>query len=196
MNTFKSSITSLLTFALLSSPAFAAPGSVNFKGQAKFVSDAPMEKINGIGAAMGSVNFDPEAPASVSGKITVPLSSMETGNKKRDEHMRGGEWLEADKCPDISFEFSGAKLLDQSSKGDVKAFKLEVEGKFTVHCVTKPLKTNVTLKTKGSLVKVDSAFPVVLKDHNIKGKEGVMGSKVGNSVKASVSLKGKLGGGK
>jgi polyisoprenoid-binding protein YceI len=193
MNTFKTALTSLLAATLLCAPAFAAPGKVKFKGQARFVSDAPMEKINGIGPAMGAVNFDPEAPASVSGKIVVPLSSLETGNKKRDEHMRGGEWLEASKCPEISFEFSKAKLLDKSSKGDVKSFKLEVDGKFTVHCVTKPLKTTVTLKTKGPLVKVDSAFPVVLKDHEIKGKEGVMGSKVGNSVKASVSLKGKMG---
>lgn len=192
MSMIKTTLTSFFTVALFSAPLFAAPGNVKFKGQARFVSDAPMEKINGTGKAMGDVTFDPDAPATVSGKISVPLSSMETGNKKRDEHLRGAEWLEASKCPDISFEFKGAKLLEQSSKGNVRSFKLEVEGQFRVHCVTKPLKTVVTLKSKGPLIKVISTFPVTLKDHNIKGKDGIMGSKVGNTVEASVVLNGKL----
>ena len=193
MRIFNLSLVSLAAVALLSAPLFATPSGVKFKGQAKFVSDAPMEKINGTGSAEGGVQFDPDAPAKVSGKITVPLSSMETGNKKRDEHLRGAQWLEADKCPDISFEFKGAKLLDKKTKGDMTAFKLEVQGQFTVHCVTKPLKTVVNLKTKGPLVKVTSKFPVTLKDHAIKGKDGIMGSKVGNTVEASVRLKGKMG---
>lgn len=183
---------SMFVVALMSAPLFGAP--VKFKGQARFVSDAPLEKINGTGAAMGEVNFDPKEPGSVSGKISVPLSSMETGNTKRDEHLRSAEWLEADKCPDISFEFNGAKLLNQSENQGVVSYKLEVEGQFSVHCVTKPLKTTVILKTKEGKVKVNSKFPVTLKDHAIKGKDGVMGSKVGNTVEASVALNGSLGG--
>jgi hypothetical protein len=54
----------------------------------------------------------------------------------------------------------------------------------------------VNLKKKGNMVKVMSSFDVALKDHEIKGKAGIVGSKVGNSVKASVTLKGKAKGAK
>ena len=195
MRTFKTAF-SLLSLALISAPLYAAPVGVQFKGQARFVSDAPMEKINGTGAASGEVTFDADAPEALTGKITVPLTSMETGNAKRDEHLRGSDWLDASKCPDIKYEFQGAKLLDKKSKGDVTAFKLEVQGNFTVHCVSKPLTTVVNLKKKGALIKVMSSFDVALKDHEIKGKAGIVGSKVGNSVKASVALKGKAKGAK
>ena len=187
------SFISIIYVSLLSAPLFAAPTEVKFKGQANFVSDAPMEKINGTGSATGAVQFDADAPETITGKISVPLSSVETGNKKRDEHLRGADWLEADKCPDITFDFKGAKLLDKKSKGEMNAYKLEVTGTFTVHCVSKPLKAVVSLKTKGALAKVDSSFDVVLKEYEIKGKSGYVGNKVGNAVKASVRLKGKMG---
>jgi hypothetical protein len=69
---------------------------------------------------------------------------------------------------------------------------MQITGNFGAHCVEHQITTKVTIKVKGSKVKVKSKFTVTLANHNIAGAQGVVGSKVAAIIKAKVKLTGKL----
>ena len=197
MSLIKTSLTSLLVSALTFSVVSAAPAPLStFKGPVTFSSDAPLEKINGVAKAQGELRVDLDHIDQLEGDVSVEVKSMKTGNEKRDAHMYGGEWLDASKCPKVTYSFKGAEVLDQKTKGDVSSYRLKVKGEFSLHCVKKPMEAVVELKTKGSLAKASTSFTVALKDYNIEGKKGVVGDKVGNTIDVKVSLKSKLKGSK
>jgi polyisoprenoid-binding protein YceI len=120
----------------------------------------------------GELKFDPEAKTG-SGKITVPVASLSTGIKMRDEHLQGEQWLNMKKFADITFETTAVKHKD----GDT----YDVTGNFTMNGVTKPVTTTATVKftaykpefekarlPKGNMIRVASAFDVKLSEFNIK----------------------------
>jgi len=80
------------------------------------------------------------APQTVSGRIDVKAASVETGIRKRDDHMRSADFFEAEKFPDISIVVTSAEAI----KGDT----VDLHADLTVKGTTKPL----TLKTKVSPV--------------------------------------------
>ena len=57
----------------------------------------------------GSLLVDHESPANSSVRITVPASSIDTGNKGRDEHLRGPDFFDARQFPNIEFESTKVK---------------------------------------------------------------------------------------
>jgi polyisoprenoid-binding protein YceI len=75
----------------------------------------------------GSVGVD----GSLSGTLVVDAASIDTRNKRRDEHLRTADFLEVAKYPTITFEATGVRL---TSSGQV-----EVTGNLTVHGQTRPL---------------------------------------------------------
>lgn len=173
-------------------PAHADPKAATLAGQAKFSSDAPLEKIVGTADGGGDISLDPADPASVKGKLSMTVKSMKTGNDMRDDHLRGADWLDAEKCPDITFEIATATVKSQKTEGDITEVELEVAGNFGLHCKTAPLTAPVTLKWKGDKLKAETKFQVKLGDFDIKGREGVVGSKVGTTIEVETSLKGVL----
>ncbi|MFN3198790.1 MAG: YceI family protein [Bradymonadia bacterium] len=171
--------------------ASAAPKKVDLAGQFEFVSDAPLEKIFGTAPEVkGTVETDFDNLAATKGTLTVPVASMKTGNDTRDEHLRSAEWLDAEKFPNITFEIEKAEVKGTEAKGEVKIATLHATGKFTLHGVTTPMTTPVTVKWKGDKVKVEATFEVKLADYQVKGKDGVVGKKVGETIQIKGALKG------
>lgn len=68
-------------------------------------------------------------------KANIDIASIDTGNEKRDEHLKSGDFFDAKKFPTMKFESTGIK-------GTPESFK--VTGNLTLHGVTKP----VTLDAK------------------------------------------------
>jgi len=181
------------TLALLATTAVcAAPQGAELKGQATFISDAPVEKIEGTGDATGTFSVDFADLSTLKADLKVPVASMKTGNTTRDDHMRGAEWLEADKCADISFSVKSTKSIKSETQGEVTEHQVEVTGDFTVYCVSKPLTVPATIKVKGDKMKISTKFELSLADFDIKGKAGVVGEKVGKTIAISTSLNGVL----
>lgn len=79
----------------------------------------------------GTVLFDPPhvSRASVSAEINV--ASIDTGVKKRDDHLRSDEILDAARYPKITFRSTGIEPLG-GNRGRVK-------GDLTIHGVTRPI---------------------------------------------------------
>jgi len=183
-----------LLVSLIASSGFAAPSSVSVKGQARFLSTAPLEKIVGTAPVAGGFTLDFKQPeTAVSGSFKVPVAKMKTGNDMRDDHLRSAQWLNAEKCPNIEFTATKSKLLkaDVNDKG-IATLKLEVMGKMMINCVSQPLSTTITVKRKEKKIKVGGKFEIKLADFQVKGKKGIVGKKVGESIQVSLNLTGKM----
>lgn len=140
----------------------------------------------------GNLKFDPTKRTG-SGKIVIDAASINTGIDLRDEHMRSPNWLDTAKFKTITFEATTVKF--------VKGNTYSVTGKFTMHGVTKTIKTNVEVKHlkesattksagfKGDVLQVKSKFTVNLSDFGIKIPAPAKG-KVSNAVTISVTVYG------
>jgi polyisoprenoid-binding protein YceI len=167
--------------------------------QAQFNSKAPLEEINGTASIVkGTFTIDPSNIEATTGKIEVPITSMQTGVELRDQHLRGKDWLDADGSPNIIFEvkkISGVQIVSSGNgKGVAKGI---AEGTLTVHGVAKaasfPIEISYVEKSPADVVMIKSEFTVSLKDHNIAGKKGIVGSKVAETINVKVSLFGSAG---
>lgn len=166
------------------------------KNQFEWHSTAPLEEIKGTADGVtGALTIDPKFPKSLTGIISVPVSTMKSGNDMRDEHIRNEGWLDAANHPTISFTISSVKDL----KVNGNKMTGHAVGNFTMHGVTKQMTIPFTLqyidasdKTRerapGDLVMVTADFNVPLADFNVTGSKGVVGSKVGEKI----SIKAKL----
>ena len=75
--------------------------------------------------------FDEAAPSNSKVEIEVNTSSVDTGNKKRDDHLRNQDFFKVKEYPKMSF-----KSTKVTKKGDGK---YEIAGKFTLLDKTKDI---------------------------------------------------------
>ncbi len=174
-----------------------------YKNEVRFVSAAPLEKISGNAANItGSFAIDLQNLSATTGKFNVPVSSMGTGSSSRDKHMMAADWLDEAHFKNITYALKSLVVenTDNSTPGKT-VITATAKGDFTLHGVTRPLDAKVVItylnesaQTKqiaaGDLALVKVEFSVPLKAHGIAGKEGVVGSKVGESIAISAQLFG------
>jgi polyisoprenoid-binding protein YceI len=83
----------------------------------------------------GRVVLDREGDRSLV-EVTVRATSVDTGMDKRDEHLRGPDYLDAAKYPEMTYKSSKVTYTSDRTA--------TVEGNLTLHGVTRPLTLNVT----------------------------------------------------
>lgn len=166
----------------------------------KFLSDAPMEKINGTADGIsGWFTLDAGNLEATTGKMTVQVRSMKTAISKRDEHMYSEGWLNADKFSTVEFEIEKFSNVVVNSSGGRTVISAKAIGKFTCHGVTTGHSADIVIvyvkessetkkRSSGDLAMITAKFNVALKDHNITGMNGLVGSKVGEEIKITASL--------
>ncbi len=140
----------------------------------------------------GSFRFDPTRKTG-SGKLVVDVASLDTKIPLRNEHLRSKNWLDASAFPTIIFETTKVTFL----KGETYT----VEGKLTIHGVTKTVKTTASLKmmkasekTKtagftGDVLQVKTELSVALGEFKINIPAQAKG-KVAETVKIRVTAYG------
>jgi polyisoprenoid-binding protein YceI len=57
--------------------------------------------------------YDHQNPANSKVTARIPVASIDTGNDKRDAHLRSGDWFEADKHPYLTFESTSVRPLGE-----------------------------------------------------------------------------------
>jgi polyisoprenoid-binding protein YceI len=77
-------------------------------------------------------------PEGVSAYGTVETASVDTREPQRDGHLRSADFFDADQHPQITFQSTAVRAIDDED--------FEIEGDFTVHGVTRPLKLIATLE--------------------------------------------------
>lgn len=107
-------------------------------------------------------------------ELSADANSVNTDNDKRDEHLRGEDFLDVAKFPKLSFKSTSVKK--------VSANKYKVNGNLTFHGVTKPITLDATLRgvtTNPMSKKATAGFKVT---GTIKRKDFGFGTKYGNAM--------------
>jgi polyisoprenoid-binding protein YceI len=84
----------------------------------------------------GTITDSPQDPSKTAFDVTVDVNSINTGNEKRDGHVKGPDFFSAKEFPTITFKSTSV----QSGGGEGK---LQVTGDLTMHGVTKPITATV-----------------------------------------------------
>ncbi|MEN8214618.1 MAG: YceI family protein [Pseudomonadota bacterium] len=79
----------------------------------------------------GSFVYDRDNPSASSVSVVIETASVDSNHAERDKHLRGDEFLHADKFPEATF-------VSSSFKVDGSAFAV-MEGVLTLRGVSKPL---------------------------------------------------------
>jgi len=86
------------------------------------------------------VTFDPDAPASLRVHAVIDAASIDTGNRKRDEHLRSADFFDVTRFPEITFTTTAVK-----PEGD----HYLLTGDLAMHGVTRPV--TLTLEYNGTV---------------------------------------------
>jgi polyisoprenoid-binding protein YceI len=83
------------------------------------------------------LDFDPQSPERSSVEVRIAVASVNTGNERRDNHLRSGDWFEAETYPYITFK--------SSSVTRTAADRLLARGELTIKDVTREVELPITL---------------------------------------------------
>ncbi len=207
----KAIIKSLVLSLLIMTAAFAGGFDINSKGeqtfsfkdkvgrnQTTFFSTTPLEDITGMSTDVwGTVSFDIEdVENTLKGEILISTASLRSGIDLRDEHIRGADWLDAEKFPTISFkikEVAGIEKIEDNK------LKVKVLGEFTLHGVTKEVESEVTLvyleenemtkmRLPGDLLGVRATININLSNYGVQHM--ALGKKVSDEIEINVNIVG------
>ncbi len=143
MNKLKCLFFNLVILILL----FVASFSVSYARETSFEVDEKESKVGfmvkhkitkdvygGFRNVEGKVTFDKEQNSIINVEAKIDVSSIDTGNFKRDRHLRSPDFFDANNFPFIIFESSDVEKLENG--------KYIVTGLLTMRGVTK----NITLR--------------------------------------------------
>lgn len=128
----------------------------------------------------GKLTTDGDAVTGVD--IVVKADSVDTGNAKRDEHLKNADFFNTKQFPEITFKSTKVKKLGDDS--------FEATGDLTLHGVTKPVTVKLTRTGTGTNPKgaklsgYDSSFSLKRSDF---GMSNMLGG-IGDDVLLTVSL--------
>lgn len=89
----------------------------------------------------GTFSYDEKSPAEAKAEAEIKVQSIDTGNQKRDDHLRSGDFFLAEKFPEIKFV---SKEVKPGSDG-----QMAVVGDLTIRGVTKPVTLDVKFEGSG-----------------------------------------------
>lgn len=90
-----------------------------------------VSRVSGsFGDWSGTIVTEPNRFDRGSVNVAIKTASIQTGNERRDEHLRSADFFDAAKFPEITF---------RSQRVEVRGEDLRVHGALTMHGVTKPV---------------------------------------------------------
>jgi len=110
-------------------------------------------------------------------EAAVKTDGIDTGNAKRDQHLKSADFFNAKQFPDITFKSTGVKKAGEN--------QYEVTGDLTLHGVTKPITVTLTKVGEkdlgaqmGQRAGFDGSFTVKRSDYDMKTMVGPVGDEV------------------
>ena len=92
-----------------------------------------------LSGTTGELEFDPDRPESGRIRFSIPASTVNTGDEKRDGHLRSADFLDVERYPEITFVSTKIRKADDG--------RLVVTGDLTIRGTTKPV--DVTVEPNG-----------------------------------------------
>lgn len=152
----------LFAFALILAPAVMAQKYMTKTGKIRFYSEAPLEKIeannNQVNAALDLGSGDLV--------FKVLIKSFIFEKALMQEHFNEN-YMESAKFPNSTFmgKVTNIRNFDPAKS---QAFEAEIEGKLTIHGVTRDVQAKGTLTPSDGKIIGKSVFSVAVKDYDIK----------------------------
>ncbi len=136
----------------------------------------------------GSMTYDGSSSESFKLDLTIPMSSIDTHNTQRDNHLKAPDWFNAREFPNVTFT---SESLSQKNDGTY-----ELQGELTLHGVTKPVTATVSdLKAastpRGDRIGLGATFTVKRSDFGVTTMLGDEG--IGDEITLHVGLQGVAG---
>jgi polyisoprenoid-binding protein YceI len=98
----------------------------------------------------------------VFGRIDIKTASLETGNRKRDDHLRSADFFEVKNYPDTSLVVTNAEAVDGDSVG--------LRAQLTVKGTTKPVPLQAAVTVLGDdSVRLTTQATINRKDFGVDG---------------------------
>ena len=141
-----------------------------------------------FGKFSGTVDLDPANLKSLKTTAAIEIASVNTDNEKRDEHLRGPDFLDAAKFPQMTFL---SKEVKDNGNG-----KLSIVGDLTLHGVTKPVTLDVQYSGAakspmgGEVVGLTASTTINRQDFgiNFDKKLDSGGLMIGNEVRIEIEI--------
>jgi polyisoprenoid-binding protein YceI len=135
----------------------------------------------------GKVVFDEKAPEKSSVEVRLEMDSVDTGNKKRDDHIRSGDFFDAEQFPTAHFN---SKTVKKGADG-----KYAVTGDLELHGVTKPVTIDLELSgttsgQRGTLAGFYGTFSFKRSDFGMSGMLEGLSDEVHVIVSLETALSG------
>ncbi|MCX6251600.1 MAG: YceI family protein [Bacteroidetes bacterium] len=150
-------------------------------GNIRFSSDASMEKNESVNqqvyAALNATTGD--------FVFKVLIKSFQFKNALMQEHFNEN-YMESDKYPNGTFVGKISNIADVTLNKD-GIYYVKVEGKLTIHGVTKDIQIKGTLEVTGGKVTGKSDFFIQLTDYKITVPNAVV-QKLSNTIEITVSV--------
>ena len=102
----------------------------------EFVARHLLSKVRGRFATFSGNLTIAEDPAQSMVEVTIDAASLETGSADRDAHLRGGDFLDVERFPSLSFRSSAVRSGDEAGH-------YLVDGDLTIRDVTRPVTLEV-----------------------------------------------------
>lgn len=74
----------------------------------------------------GTIQFDPKRPEEARFDCQIPISTIETGNPKRNEHLQAAKWFDGTQFPHIGLK--SVAVTGNASEGFRMRAKVEIKG--------------------------------------------------------------------
>lgn len=161
--------------------ALAPAGNIYFtrNGQVSFLSSTPLEDIKGDNNQVASVLNTTTGGI----EFAIAINAFQFDKAKLQEHFNEN-YMESTKFPKASYKGTISNL-SEIKFGTAGTYKAKVNGKMTMHGVTKDLAAEGTIEVKGTQIIVKSNFNVNPEDYQIKIPDAVK-EKIAKSIKVSV----------
>jgi len=127
----------------------------------------------------GEINFLPADIKTSSFDVSVSVSTIDTDNDRRDGHLKGEDYFDAEKYPVIKIKSTKINRTNKSASG-----WYHFTGILSLHGITKPIAFPFRATKKGEDYLFFGGFTINRLDYGI----GKSSSVLGNSVKVSMSV--------
>ena len=96
-------------------------------------------RLHDVDGHFGKWHFDGKIADDFSGngKVIVSLSSVDSGNKRRDQHLLDPDFFDVERFPNAIYSIDSTRLTENT---------LEISGRLSLHGVEKPVRLNLKRK--------------------------------------------------
>lgn len=172
MKWFQHTLLFVVVALVLAGPARATDFVIEAGGPGNsvtFHSKATIESFDGsTDQVRGNVSVDPaDIMAGITAQIVVDLASLDTGNEKRNAHMRERH-LETDRYPEATLDSVVVVSSSSPRLEPGETVELKIDGRLDLHGVKHPVTADVAATYDGAeTIHIVARFHVSLSDFGI-----------------------------